>query len=796
MAYQYKSHFRISLAALMAGAGLMAVPAYAQSGSASASSEPESGNIPDIIVTANKRSQSINDVGLSITALGTDTLKKQGIQSLSDLAKMVPGLSYAPTDFGTPIFTLRGVGYYDNTLSGYPTTSVYIDEVPLPFPVMAAHANLDLERVEVLKGPQGTLFGQNSTGGAINYIAAKPTRSLAAGIDATIGRFGAGETTGYVSGPVTDTLGVRLSGQYGYGSPWQRSYTRDDSVGRKSYLNGRFLADWQATPGLKIQLNLNGWRDRSDPPAAQLIGVFPQFELPDGSSLVDPALAAYPFAPNDPRAADWRPGHRPKGDRWQYQGALRADLDVTDNVVLTSISSYTKFHTDQQFDMDATSLRIFEYNIRGAIKSFTQELRLAGGEGTPFHWVIGGNYEDSRTAEFQEQHYEDSTISKALPTASGATEGFSKKRNSAVFANAEYEVVPGLTLKAGGRYTHSRQRFNECTHDTGDGTSNATVAFVYPLYHNGAPAPALTDSTCIVFDSNFEFGPFNDTLKEHNVSWRAGVDYKPSRDLLLYVNVAKGYKAGGYPTTGALFQTSYLPVKQESLLDYEGGFKAQFLDRRLSINGAAFYYDYRNKQLLTRIIDPFAGLIPALANIPKSRVKGAELELNAAPIDGLQISGGLTYLDAKITKYTGINAGGVPDDFAGTAIPFTSKWQYIASIDYTVPTGGNLHPFVGATLSGRSSTTSIVGNAVGVVQRAGFRSLLPVDRIYDMPGYALLDFRAGIESTDGDWRLTIWGRNVTNKFYVQNIITSFESISRYAGQPATYGVTFTHKFGG
>jgi outer membrane receptor protein involved in Fe transport len=117
----------------------------------------------EIIVTAQKRSESISKVGMAITALGSDTLERQGVKSLSDLASQVPGLTYAPTDFGTPVFTLRGVGFYDNSIGGYPTTSVYVDEVPLPLSVYAAHANLDLERIEVLKGPQGTLFGQNSS---------------------------------------------------------------------------------------------------------------------------------------------------------------------------------------------------------------------------------------------------------------------------------------------------------------------------------------------------------------------------------------------------------------------------------------------------------------------------------------------------------------------------------------------------------------------------------------------------------------------------------------------------------
>jgi len=127
-------------------------------------------------------------------------------------------------------------------------------------------------------------------------------------------------------------------------------------------------------------------------------------------------------------------------------------------------------------------------------------------------------------------------------------------------------------------------------------------------------------------------------------------------------------------------------------------------------------------------------------------------------------------------------------------MPFTSKWQYLATVDYTLPTGGSIHPFVGATLSGRTSTTSIVGSAQGAPMLAGFRSLAPLAATYDLPGYTMLDLRAGVESADGDWRFTVWGRNITNEFSVSNVQQSFESIARYAGPPATYGVTFSHKF--
>jgi outer membrane receptor protein involved in Fe transport len=780
----------------MGGAAMLPAQAHAQATAEETTGADENSSL-DIIVTAQKRAQSINDVGLTITALGSDALDKQGIKSLDDLAKMVPGLTYAGTDFGTPVFTLRGVGYYDNSLQGYPTTSVYVDEVPLPFPVMAAHANLDLERVEVLKGPQGTLFGQNSTGGAINYIAAKPTKELAAGLSATVGRFGQGEATGYISGPITDTLGVRLAGQYQFGSPWQRSYTRDDTLGKKDALNGRLIVEWKPTSDFKVSLNINGWRDRSDPMASQFVAIFPQTVLPDGSSPIDPALSVYPFAPRDPRAADWSPNHRPEADKKQYQGSLRMDYDVSDNIVLTSISNYVKYETYQRLDMDGTSRQIFEYTDEGSIKSFTQELRLAGGEGTPFHWVFGGNYEKSSVYEATSQRYADGSIGRIFGGLSGANSADSKKRNYAFFANGEYEAMEGLTFKAGGRYTNSRQTLDACTFDTGDGSTNATVLFLFQgLQPPGTPLPNLQIGDCITFDANFFPGRFNNVLKEDNFSWRLGVDYKASRNLLLYANVAKGYKAGGYPVIGAILQDSYLPVVQESLMDYEAGFKAQMLGRKLGLNGAVFWYDYRNKQLLTKKPDLIIGLISVLDNIPKSRVRGAELELTAAPVEGLHISGGLTYLDAKITNYIGINAGGAQDDFAGTSMPFTSKWQYNLNADYTVPTSGNVRPFVGATLTGRTSTTSIVGSAMGAVTNPGYRSAIPLATTYDVPAYALLDLRAGVEAADESWRLMVWGKNVTNKYYWQNAVLAYENAVRYAGMPATYGVTFSYKFGG
>ena len=786
------------IAVLMAGSVLAPQLVWAQE-VASESTKPGAASpntgLEEIVVTANKRAQTIGNVGMTITALSNYTLERQGIKSLSDLASQVPGLTYAPTDFGTPVFTLRGVGFYDYSIGGYPTTSVYVDEIPLPFPAYTTHANLDLERVEVLKGPQGTLFGQNSTGGAINYIAAKPTNTFAAGINATAGRFSQGDVDGYISGPITDTLNGRLAFEHDFGGDWQHSYTRNDSLGAKDVTNARLLLDWQPTDDLKFLLNVNGWQDKSDPQAGQFTALVPQLETRGGASAVKPAVAAYPFAPNDPTAADWSPDHRPQADKRQYQVALRGDYNITDNIVLTSITSYVDYNSNQTLDMDGTSTDLFQYNDISSANSFSQELRVAGGEGTPFRWVGGGNYEHSHTNEATYQTYFDSTVDTVVGNGDGKARVDQKFENYAIFANGEYDLLPNLTAKLGGRYTHSEDTGNECTSDAGDGTAIATYAYLYSKLHPGVPFPATKPGDCLNLLQNGQPGQFVDTLAESNVSWRAGLDYKLTPDVLLYVNVAKGFKAGSFPAIPATSYRSYLPVTQESLLDYEVGFKTKFFDHKLGVDGAAFYYDYTNKQLLTKILDPLVHTTQALANIPKSRVEGAELEVTAVPIEGLYFSAGVTYLEADITKYVGINAAGVSTDFAGTPIPFTPKWQYVLSADYDFPTTSDkIQPFVGVTLTGRTNTTSIVGSAVGTPILPGYRSAVPLANIYSIPGYSVLDLRAGIEAPDGTWRAMVWAKNVTNTYYWNNVIPAYEAVARYAGPPQSYGVTFNYKF--
>ncbi|MGE4323847.1 MAG: TonB-dependent receptor, partial [Sphingobium sp.] len=242
----------------------MCVPAHAQ----------DEGT--EIIVTAQKRQQSLSDVPMSITAVSGDNLVQRGVTDVQGLAKLTPGLSVAESGNSVPVYSLRGIGFFDTSVGARPTVSVYVDEVGMPFSIMTQGASFDLERVEVLKGPQGTLFGQNATGGAINYIAAKPKDTLEAGLNGSFGRFNDLDVTAFVTGPITDTLKARVAVRGNISDGWQRSYTRDATLGDKKFLQGRVILDWEPTDTVRFSFNANGFLDKSDTQAPQLLQVLPQ----------------------------------------------------------------------------------------------------------------------------------------------------------------------------------------------------------------------------------------------------------------------------------------------------------------------------------------------------------------------------------------------------------------------------------------------------------------------------------------------------------------------------------------
>ena len=416
----------------------------------------------EIIVTANKREENLNRVGLTITAISGDALAERQITSLQDVAAIVPGLAFAPSANNTPILTLRGIGFNESSLGVYPAVSVYVDQAPLPFPVLASHAGFDLERIEILKGPQGTLFGANSTGGAINYIAAKPTSSFEVGGDVGYGRFNRLEANAHISGPLSPTMRARVAVSGVNSDGYQVSYTRPyDRNGKVSYIAGRALLDWDPTSAVRMSFSLNAWRDRSEPLAGQYILLQPQTPGDE-----QPQELAAPFSPETPRAADWAPGiNAPRSNRRFIQPGLRAEIDLADSLTLTSLTSYNRYDQTQTTDGDGSALIVTDIQENdGRIRSFNQEIRLANGSSGSFRWVLGANYERSKTFERQLLVYPDNNSFSPSKNFifQNYQQGRQSIRNYAGFGNVEFDVVEQITLKAAARYTKSRNRAEIC----------------------------------------------------------------------------------------------------------------------------------------------------------------------------------------------------------------------------------------------------------------------------------------------------------------------------------------------
>lgn len=779
----------VGLGALSAGL-LAASSATAAAADTAPSSQALAGAAPtlqEVVVTAEKRSERLLDVPMSITTATGRQLQDAGVANVADLQKIAPGFTYQPSNTGTPVYSIRGVGFFSNTASVSPTVGVYVDQVPLPFSVMAAGVGLDLERVEVLKGPQGTLFGENSTGGAINYIANKPTRQFEAGGQVSYGRFDDVNADGYVSGPLTDTLAGRLAVGTEQRGAWQQSESRPgDTLGRRNFTNGRLVLDWKPTDKVRFEFGLNGWRDRSDTQAGQFLAFTPARPSPPGYADLFPGLQAYEAAhtpaPNDARAADWVPHQNFRNDDNFYQISLRADWDLSDAVTLTSITSYAGLRRKDPQTIGGSNLPDLDILTANSIHTVAQELRLSGhADGGALRWMIGGNYEGDVAKENQSgfDFYASNSGVGPFRYHSFGVQNDQDIETSAIFGSLDYKVSPTLTLQGSARYTQSNNAFHGCARDTGDGAISNAFTFLDQIIlgNHGAVNPG--PGACVSINpATATFVPIvKDNLDQSNVSWRVGVNWKPESETLLYVNITKGYKAGAYNTIPAVYTTQFRPVTQEAILAYEGGFKQEFRSLGLQLSGAGFYYDYSDKQLLGVVPVPIFGALPGLVTVPKSAVTGGELALNWRPLRGLSINVAGTYVASHVDgKFLTSDPFGNMIDINGEAFPNTPKWQLTSDARYEFPIGERLTGFVGGGVQYLSSRYATLGD-------------LPT---FKLEGHALLDLRAGV--SNGQWRAEIWGKNVTNTFYATTVEHFADTLARLNGMPATYGITLAYSY--
>ncbi|MBT0669524.1 TonB-dependent receptor [Novosphingobium profundi] len=817
-----------SSTALMAF-GTFLVPvdrARAQGGS---EAEP---SMPEIIVTAQRKSESIYEVPLAVQALSQNTLEDLRIDNVNALATAVPGLSVSPAYSGVPIFTLRGIGFNTVNITATSTVGIYQDELAYPYPSMAGGPIFDLERVEVLKGPQGTLYGRNTTAGLIDFITAKPQLgTTSASIQGEFGNYQTYNFEGMVNLPLGKSAALRVAGRWENSDKgWQIDQTRGDRLGKKDRLAGRASLAFEPDSDFAAFVSVSGWRDRSDTQAGQAISL----NLTNRLSLASPSFG--PGDANVPGLIDYLANYQPtKANQAGFNtpeqlgqtvglapgiGAPRADSDFisaqlrltwtpNDRLRIISISGYNDFSRKDVVDFSGAPYEIIATRYDAAIKSFQQEVR-AEVDGDGFDWTIGGYFAHDTMHEntvfligenssvrylrlatlgilanpvlnaiFNTSGFTASDVADAFRAGGGRSRG--KSDTMSAFMNGEVELGAQVTLTGGLRVGIDKTQLDGCSTEVNGNylpiVNTAARAIIFGTY--GVIAPEVVKNGCTTYDpaTNTDH-EVHSQLSQDNVSGRLALQYEPNSETLLFASVARGIKSGNIPIVPANRAVQFTPASQEKLTAYELGARLGLWGHKAQVNVTGFYYDYTDKQFSSYVPDPTFGALQRLVNIPKSRAWGIDGEIVLQPIRELTLSWNATYLDTKVKDYVGANAAGIATDFSGSDFSFAPKFSTSATAVVTVPLSSTLD--FRTTLNGsyQSKTHSDFGE----------------DPLFAIKDYFLLNGSIGIESSDRRWGVSVWGRNITNTYYWTSVVDNQNLNVRYAGMPRTYGLTLSYGF--
>lgn len=718
-------------------------PAEASDGSDAA---PEEHVLETIIVTAQKRAQNINEVGIAISAFDSETIENLGFHQPGDVAGATSNFTVNTLVTDVPNFTIRGVGVNDYALNQATSVGTYVDQVAMSSPALLNFQMFDTERVEVLKGPQGTLYGRNTTGGAVLFTSKGPTDSFEADTYDEVGNYGYYMVEGAISGPLSNSVSARLAVNDTQSDGYQKSLTTGRTNGGVDRVSVRSIVDWKPFDGLKFRLNLHVGKDKSDLNAF----VKPGFGDNKSSAGTIDTIDGIPYRNSDANGA-----------------ALTADWDLG-GVTLTSVSGYDHLNRFEYADTDGVPAggpidQIEQSNIR----QITQELRAASSGHGPLTWVTG--------LYWSKDEIDDGTI-YVLPGARYPTAAFGipsvypivttlgntynqKSTSKAAFGQVEWDPADKWHLTGGLRYTRDNKQLDNVT----------TPWTVNPEVGQGAAAQIGP------VESGELFPPASYSRDFSAVSGKLGVDYRLSRDALFYASISKGFKSGGFQGTLVFSPANIIPFGNETVLSYEMGSKLTLAGGRVQMNTAIFYYDYKGLQAQGTIKGGGGGIanLFALQNIGNAKNFGGELDLQAAPTDRLNLSLGVGYLDAKIVEPTieEVRVDGRP--------AMSPTWNANGRARYNLVESSNARWFV----------------------QGDFRFQTRVDfDIYETPflqepPYWVWNGGLGVDAMDGKWKAMVYGRNLGDRNYrVFGFANGTAGQVESFGPPRTYGVSFSYHY--
>ena len=753
---------------------IWAPPVLAQDGATAepaAAAEADTAGYGDILVTAQRREERIQDIPIAITALGGGQLSAAGMVSLDSIAPRVPSVYFGSFGALRPQLYIRGIGTRSFDPGSESSVGVFADEVYLGRSSGSFGSLKDIERVEVLRGPQGTLYGRNTIGGAINVITKAPTATFEAVAEAGISNFDGWEVFGAAGGPITSdgSIQFRVAGWHTERDGYVTNLTTGTKFQGVDNTGGRIRLAIEPTDGWRIDLTGEYLHDGDK---AGFGGINQGTGRTAGGAPANPGavfFAAPARLPNLIRPESLRAGFLnfdPTLDRDSYSGVVRIEGDL-DFATLTSISAYKKLKVRDSRDLDGSSLDTLSQIGIERSNQYTQEFRLTSNPdgATSFDgkldWIIGAfYYKDKSSRDDIFRVGVDSAPRVAFagaqvpPVASTpATDVVSADYNIkslAVFGQATIHFTDALELTLGGRYTEDKKR----------------IAFV----------DTTTDALPIIA-AGFTV---NVARKYTSFDPRAVLSYKFSPDLSVYASYSTGFKSGGFqyaPFNAAAAGTVFAP---EDIKTYEIGVKSDWLDRRLRVNLSAFHYDYGNLQV-SRIIDTASGPQTLITNAAGSKVDGVEVEVSMHPSDNLDFGLNYGYLDAKYDNYV-FNLG-QNLTFDGTTLVRAPKHSISVNGEWRIPFGDNK-----VTLAGSYALLSDFFHEPGEGNPI-FGSGIPLTA---EESYGLLDLRASIDFSR--FRLTAYASNVLNKEYRRTVNALGATVVGFAGQPRIIGLrgTFTY----
>lgn len=811
----------------------------------------------EIIVTATLRNENLQDVPIAVTAFNGDSLDRAGVKSLKELDTVSASFSLtsANTESGGSTARIRGIGTVGNNTGLEGAVGIFLDGIYLSRPGVALGDLLDVEQLEVLRGPQGTLFGRNTSAGAIQIKTRKPDLNEAEGFaNFTYGNYDLFNAQAGVSVPiVSEQLAARVSGAWRKRDGWVRNAVGGESYNRDRYmLRGQLL--WE--PGIDLSVRLIGDYAQYDENCCDGIVIRESSYVPFGiyAAAGLPANGGVPFS--GPSALhDLRSSNDHEFRDSMKQWGVSAQIDWTlGNAQVTSITGYRHSLAKPRGETDIVSLDIFSTSSGAStsspfamessnkIDTFSQELRIAGSAfDDRFDYLVGGYYADERfndvvsaTLGADHQAYISAAlISLGVPGPNPARTIFAggvssagdyannafrqAGRNWSVFTNNTFHFSDRFAFNFGLRYSNDRK------HGTFNQLSASSPACAAVIARGGllpaslAPlVPVARALTCFPFTTQVGLsstGPANfDTVyKNDQLVYTAKLTGELTDNVNTYISYSRGYKAGGINLDSTAAAAGADPrFRPEKVKAYEAGIKTQLIDRKLTANLAIFHQEFTDFQLLE-----FTGIQYSTFNVPKALTSGAELELTARPSRELTVNAAVTYADARFpSDCNGSNTAAQIVMLCGFDVVNAPKWVVVSGFDYNKDIGSDLN--IGFNASARmesdrrTASQAVMGVAAGTGKLGPALNfvLAPNDR---QDSNVKVNLRAGIGRQDGLWRVEFWGNNIFNVVtYSITTGTPLRGVSSLPGpvnaggisasrvafpqEPRTYGVTLRTKF--